>query len=354
MKLAVYGPQQRVGLVVGDNLVDMQKAAASISSESEAEATVGRTWRAFLERGDDALKAARKVSDLAKGGLKDLKGPRGEQIVFPPWSEVKLHAPVSDSSSFKIMCIGRNFADHVVGLSSRMPATIGEERQVLTLEGARAQVLSSPQWGFYKMGSNVSNPEEDVQYPSRTRLLDYEGEVALIIGKRGKDINRSNLLEHVFGYTLFNDFSLRDNMDKGVMNFARVKNFQGSGALGPVITLKDEAPDPQDIDFSTSVNGEVRQKGNTRDMIRGFGEWVEFLSADVVHQSGRRDSLRDMRGDGGGLEQEGQGREPQAGRVPEGRRHRGGLLQDDRREAEEQDRREKVLTRSGNYIEITT
>ena len=152
---------------------------------------------------------------------------------------------------------------------------------MLTLEGARAQALSSPQWGFYKMGSNVSNPGEDVPYPSRTKLLDYEGEVALIIGKRGKDIRRADLLEHVFGFTLFDDFSLRDNMDKGVLNFARVKNFQGSGALGPIVTLKDEAPDPQDIDFSTSVNGEVRQRGNTKDMIRGFGEWIEFLSADV-------------------------------------------------------------------------
>ena len=74
---------------------------------------------------------------------------------------------------------------------------------------------------------------------------------------------------------------MRDNMDKGVLNFARVKNFQGSGALGPIVTLKDEAPDPQDIDFSTSVNGEVRQRGSTKDMIRGFGEWIEFLSADV-------------------------------------------------------------------------
>jgi len=127
----------------------------------------------------------------------------------------------------------------------------------------------------------VSNPSDDVQYPSRTRLLDYEGEVALIIGKRGKDIRRKDLLDHVLGYTLFDDFSLRDNMDKGVLNFARVKNFEGSGALGPIVTLKDEAPDPQDIDFSTSVNGEVRQRGNTKDMIRGFGEWIEFLSEDV-------------------------------------------------------------------------
>ena len=103
-------------------------------------------------------------------------------------------------------------------------------------------------------------------------------------------------------------------MDKGVLNFARVKNFQGSGALGPIVTLKDEVPDPQDIDFSTSVNGEVRQRGNTKDMIRGFGEWVEFLSADVGAQPRGRDRLGDVRRDRRGLQQEGQGREPEAGR----------------------------------------
>jgi 2-keto-4-pentenoate hydratase/2-oxohepta-3-ene-1,7-dioic acid hydratase in catechol pathway len=279
LRLAVYGPQ-RVGLVVGDSVVDLQQAGASYLSSEEAESLVGHTFREFVEGGDAALKTARKVLNFASEDLGGLKGARGEQIVFPI-SGVKLAAPVTDSSKFKMMCIGANFADHFVGLASNMPTSMGEEKKELTLESARAQALSTPQWGFYKTGSSVSNPGEDVQYPSRTRLLDYEGEVALIIGKRGKDIKREDLLEHVFGYTLFDDFSMRDNMDKGVLNFARVKNFQGSGALGPIVTLKDEAPDPQDIDFSTSVNGEVRQRGNTKDMIRGFGEWIEFLSADV-------------------------------------------------------------------------
>lgn len=281
MKLAVYGPHRRLGLVIGDRVVDLQKAAAAhLSSQEEAEALVGHTLRAFLEGGEGALKTARQVLRFAKEDLEGLRGQRGEKIAFRMGS-AKLLPPVTDSSKFKIMCIGANFADHFVGLSRNSPASMGNERKVLTLAEARAQALSSPQWGFYKMGSNVSGPGEDVPYPSRTRLLDYEGEVALIIGKGGKDIRRADLLEHVFGYTLFDDFSMRDNMDKGVLNFARVKNFQGSGALGPFVTLKDEAPDPQDVDFSTSVNGEVRQRGNTKDMIRGFAEWIEFLSEDA-------------------------------------------------------------------------
>jgi 2-keto-4-pentenoate hydratase/2-oxohepta-3-ene-1,7-dioic acid hydratase in catechol pathway len=285
LKLAVFGPQ-RVGLVIGDSVIDLQQAAASyLSSAEEAEARVGHTFRAFVEGGEEALKTARKVLDFASEEMKDIKGLRGENIVFAV-GDVKLAAPVADSSKFKIMSIGANFADHIVGMQANVPAAPGEEKKRLTLEGARAQALASPKWGFYKLGANVSNPGDDIEYPSRTKRLDYEGEVALIIGKRGKDIKRSNLREHVLGYTLFNDFSLRDNMDKGVMNFAMVKNFQGSAGLGPIVTLTDEAPDPQDIDFSTSVNGDVRQRGNTRDMIRGFGEWVEYLSADVVLNPG--------------------------------------------------------------------
>jgi len=285
LKLAVYG-SERVGLVIGDSVVDLQQAAASyLSSAEEAEARVGHTFREFVEGGEDALKTARKVLNAASEGLQGLKGPRGEKIVFRA-GEVKFAAPVAESSKFKIMCIGANFADHLVGMYLNMPAVPGEDKKSFTLQSARAQALSSPQWGFYKLGANVSNPGDDVQYPARTQRLDYEGEVALIIGKRGKDIERSDLREHVFGYTLFNDFSLRDNMDKGVMNFAMVKNFEGSAAFGPIVTLTDEAPDPQDIDFSTTVNGEVRQRGNTRDMIRGFGEWVEYLSRDVVLNPG--------------------------------------------------------------------
>lgn len=279
MKLAVYGAH-RLGLVVGEWVVDLRRAAAAhLSSQEEAETAVGQTLGEFLQGGERALRVAREAERYARDELDDLQGSGGERAVFR-LEEARLLAPVTESSKFKVMCIGANFADHFVGLSKNAPASMGKEKKVLTLAEARAQALSTPPWGFYKTGSSVANPGDDVPYPSRTKLLDYEGEVALIIGKKGKDLRREDLLEHVFGYTLFDDFSLRDNMDKGVLNFARVKNFQGSGALGPIIALKDEVPDPQDIDFSTSVNGDVRQTGNTRDMVRGFGEWIEFLSAD--------------------------------------------------------------------------
>jgi 2-keto-4-pentenoate hydratase/2-oxohepta-3-ene-1,7-dioic acid hydratase in catechol pathway len=286
LKLAVYGPEQRLGLIVGDKVIDLQRGmAAYLTSQGEmrameeAEVAVGHTLRSFLEKGGSALRSARDVAKFAKDSPESLHGGRGQKVSYSI-ELAKLRAPVTESSRFKIMCIGANFADHFVGLSKNSPGSMGQEKKVFTLEEARAHAQSQPQWGFYKMGSSVVGPGDGVPYPSRTKLLDYEGEVALIIGKGGKDIKRADLEDHIFGYTLFNDLSLRDNMDKGVMNFARVKNFQGSGCLGPVIALKDEVPNPQEIDFATKVNGQPRQSGNTKDMIRGFAEWIEFLSSD--------------------------------------------------------------------------
>ena len=193
MKLAVYGPQ-RLGLVIADMMVDLQKATAAFLSDKgggyqtmeEAESLVGHTLRTFIEGGEKALRTARQVQAFAKDELEGLRGERGEKIAFRIGG-ARLRAPVTYSSKFKIMCIGANFADHFVGMSKNSPVSMGQDKKVLTLEEARACALSLPQWGFYKMGSSVSNPGEDVQYPSRTRLLDYEGEVALVVGKRGKD-----------------------------------------------------------------------------------------------------------------------------------------------------------------------
>ena len=81
-------------------------------------------------------------------------------------------------------------------------------------------------------------------------------------------------MNYIFGFTIFMDFCIRDNtLDRGgVMNFAMGKNFDGSGSLGPWIVTKDEISNPYDLDIVTRVNGEVRQNGNTRDMVRNFGE----------------------------------------------------------------------------------
>ena len=138
MKLAVYGPN-RLGLVVGEKVVDMQWATAKFLSSQEgaarpldeAETLVGHTLKDFLDGGEEALKTARRVIRFAKDDLDALRGERDQKIAFRIGG-AKLRAPVTESSKFKIMCIGANFADHFVGLSRNSPVSMGGEKKVLT------------------------------------------------------------------------------------------------------------------------------------------------------------------------------------------------------------------------------
>lgn len=285
MRLVVYDAF-RLGLLVDSKVADMQAtAAAYFASRGEsrpkelAEATVGHELGAFIRGGKDALATAGKVQDFVRRNP-DVKGVGGQRIVSK-LREVILRPPVTQDYRFKVMCIGANFADHLIGMEHRS-----------SLQEARKAALAQDQWGFYKLGSNIVGTGYDVPYPATTKHLDYEGEVGLILSKAGKDIKGSGLLDYVFGYTLFDDFSIRDGYltqkqpgpARGGLMMS--KNFEGSGALGPFVVTKDELPDPHDIDYTTKVNGEVRQTGNTRDMIRDFSNWLEYLTVDRVVQPG--------------------------------------------------------------------
>jgi 2-keto-4-pentenoate hydratase/2-oxohepta-3-ene-1,7-dioic acid hydratase in catechol pathway len=285
MRLVVYD-SFRLGLVVDSKVADMEAAtAAYLAAQGEnrpkelAEAKVGHELGEFIRGGRDALATANKVQDFVRKNP-DLRGVNGQKVTAK-LSEVTIRPPVTQDYRFKVMCIGANFADHLIGMEHRK-----------NIAEAREAALAQDQWGFYKLASNIVGTEYDVPYPKSTKHLDYEGEVALILSKAGKDIKASRLLDYVFGYTLFDDFSIRDGYltqkqpgpaRGGLMNG---KNFDGSGALGPFVVTKDELPDPHDIDYSTKVNGEVRQTGNTKDMIRDFGNWLEYLTVDRVVNPG--------------------------------------------------------------------
>jgi 2-keto-4-pentenoate hydratase/2-oxohepta-3-ene-1,7-dioic acid hydratase in catechol pathway len=141
--------------------------------------------------------------------------------------------------------------------------------------------------GFWKMPSFVADPEQDIVYPERTRFLDYEGEVTIVIGKSAKDAKGGDLLDHIWGYTLQNDWSARDQRDNavGTLSFAGMKNWDGSSSIGPCIVV-GEVKDPQNVDFQTAVNGELRQNGNTGGMTFSFAEYLEYATRDVTFTAG--------------------------------------------------------------------
>jgi 2-keto-4-pentenoate hydratase/2-oxohepta-3-ene-1,7-dioic acid hydratase in catechol pathway len=138
------------------------------------------------------------------------------------------------------------------------------------------------QWGFWKNPDEVAGPDDEIPYPKRTRRFDYEGEVAIVIGKRGKDISAERIDDYVWGVTLFHDWSIRDGGSSGPqgrpISYNLAKNFDGSTSMGPCIVVGEL--DHRNVNAETRINGEVRQSYNTKEMIWSFGEVLEYLSRD--------------------------------------------------------------------------
>lgn len=249
MKIVVFGPDQRVGALHEDKVIDLNRADASLPDRLDA----------FIEAGQPALDGARRAIGNARGdAVMDAKS-------------VRLHAPWPRR---RIAMVGGNFADHLAGMATNM---LGKH---VPVEEAAAEGRKRGQWGFWKSLAEVAASGDDIPYPKRTRYLDYEGEVAIVIGKRGKDIRASDLRDHVWGVTLANDWSIRDNFGTPfIVSYNLPKNFDGSCTLGPCI-LVGEA-DCTNVDIETRVNGELRQRFNTRDMLFSFAEVLEYLSRDL-------------------------------------------------------------------------
>jgi 2-keto-4-pentenoate hydratase/2-oxohepta-3-ene-1,7-dioic acid hydratase in catechol pathway len=248
MKIVVFGDQARVGALVGDRILDLQRSNSSLPAG----------LRQFIEAGPSALDDAQRAIDTIGSAPDGAVFKVGEVRLLAPWPERR------------IACVGGNFADHLRGMER------GESK---TIEQVTQQARANGQWGFWKVPAQVSGPDDEVAYPRRTEYFDYEGEVALVISKRGKDIQASRLDEFVWGVTLFNDLSIRDGMGSTrPMSYNLAKNFDGSTCMGPAIAVGEVSPAA--VDMQTCVNGEVRQRFNSRDMVFSFAEVLEYLSRD--------------------------------------------------------------------------
>jgi acylpyruvate hydrolase len=243
MKIVVFGPDRRVGALVGDNVIDLNQASLE----------------AFIAAGPAALDQAQRLID--QGGASHKVG------------EVQIHAPWPGR---RIACAGGNFAKHLKGMEANPDVTVEEVARKARDRG---------QWGFWKVPAEVAGPDGDIPFPKRTRYFDYEGEAAVIIGKRGKDIPAGRIDEYVWGITLLNDWSIRDLPFKPFpMSYNQPKNFDGSTSMGPCIVVGELKP--QDVPVKTVINGEVRQDYNTSEMIFSFGEILEELSKDFTFVPG--------------------------------------------------------------------
>jgi 2-keto-4-pentenoate hydratase/2-oxohepta-3-ene-1,7-dioic acid hydratase in catechol pathway len=179
-----------------------------------------------------------------------------------PLSEVKLHAPVQRPGKF--LAIGLNYADHV------------EETG-----------LERPQFPtfFNKQVTCVNGPYDPVHLPRVSDKLDYEGELAFVIGKRCRHVPRERAPEVIAGYMIVNDVTVRDWQARAP-TMTLGKSFDTHGPTGPWIVTPDEIGDPHSLAFTTHVNGGLRQSSNTRHMLFDCYEQVAILSTAFTHEPG--------------------------------------------------------------------
>ena len=160
----------------------------------------------------------------------------------------------------KIMCIGRNYADHARELGHDLPA-----RPVL----------------FAKYANSLTGPGCEIPLPLVSEQVDYEAELAVVIGRKCKDVAREEALGCVFGYTCANDITMRDaQVADG--QWTRAKSPDSFCPLGPWIVTADEIPDPQDLGISMTLNGQVMQQSRTSSMVFGVAELVSYLSRTMT------------------------------------------------------------------------
>ena len=183
--------------------------------------------------------------------------------------KIRWHAPIPRPMK-NIICLGLNYASHV---------------QETSKPGRQPKLPDRPVF-FTKAATAVNGPYDPVRWDtSATEQVDYEVELAVVIGVDGKNIARDRAARHVFGYTIVNDVSARD------LQFAHGQWFKGKSLdgfcpMGPVVVTADEFGDPQDKRLSLRVNGDLRQNATTRDMIFAVDAIIESLSRGMTLEAG--------------------------------------------------------------------
>ncbi|MCW2241942.1 fumarylacetoacetate hydrolase family protein [Azospirillum canadense] len=203
------------------------------------------------------------VAVLPKGvGLADLSRPPPAPAAELPLGEAVLEAPVLTDA--RIICVGLNFRSHAEELGMAIP-----ERPSV----------------FPRFSSSLVGPGRDVVLPAASAQLDYEVELAAVIGRHGRHIPASEAAAHVLGYTCMAENSVRDWQTHNRQVFPG-KNFDGSGAIGPWIVTPDEMPPTADLRLETLVNGEVRQQGVGTDMIFSVEDCIAYVSTFMALRPG--------------------------------------------------------------------
>ncbi len=263
--------QTRIGAVDGQWVIDLNRAARSSFAAralarpgARARAILPPSMRQFLAGGGEALGLARELLGASRPALADPDGIRRLRNEGIAWGrdEIQLLPPVP--SPPKILCVGRNYAEH-----------------------AREGGAEPPELPIYfgRFPHSLLAPGAPYVLPRVSDQVDYEGELVAVIGRPGRDIPEARALEHVAGYTIFNDISIR-NYQRRTTQWMIGKNFDRSGPLGPALVTRDEIPDPQALTLTVDVSGERMQEAGTDTMIFSVAYLIADLSRVMTLETG--------------------------------------------------------------------
>jgi 2-keto-4-pentenoate hydratase/2-oxohepta-3-ene-1,7-dioic acid hydratase in catechol pathway len=173
-----------------------------------------------------------------------------------PAASARLHAPIHDPQ--KVVCVGLNYRDHAVESKMAIP---------------KEPVL------FSKFPSALIGHGESIVVPSVSSKVDYEAELVIVVGKRGRKITETAAMDHVAGYSIGHDVSARDwQLEKDGKQWMLGKTFDTFGPVGPTLVTKDEVPDPHKLGIRLRLNGKIMQNSNTEQMIFSVAQLISYLS----------------------------------------------------------------------------
>jgi 2-keto-4-pentenoate hydratase/2-oxohepta-3-ene-1,7-dioic acid hydratase in catechol pathway len=236
---ATNDSSQRLGALDGNRIVDLPATDGALPG----------SMRELIAAGSTAWEAAARA----------IKSPKRVLVEGVRWA-----APITDPR--KVICIGLNYRDHAAESGAQPP---------------KEPVV------FSKFATAVIGPEQEIRLPAVSNQVDYEAELVVVIGRKGRDIPVDRAIEHVFGYTIGNDVSARDwQLQKDGRQWLLGKSFDTFAPIGPSIVTRDEVPAPEQLAIQLRLNGEVMQRSTTAQMIFSVAHLVAYISQVVTLEPG--------------------------------------------------------------------
>ncbi len=278
MKLVTFrtGDKDRLGVVRGERVLDLGRLLTWLAKRQAPDeiprqpsflravdallgtAAAPADMIALLQRGEDWRQALGQVLQSLSDQSLEAAGPD----LFKALNKVHLRPPLPRPN--KIVCLGRNYAAHARERGSEVP--------------------SKPLY-FAKCNNTICGPGDPIRLPRNSAQVDYEAEMAVVIGKGGRCIAEEQAYEHVAGFMAANDVSARD-MQAGDGQWFRGKSCDSFAPIGPWLVTRDEVPDPDNLRISLALNGRTMQDSNTRYLIFKIPFLISYLSQSLTWETG--------------------------------------------------------------------